>query len=92
MKALQSVGRQGECHVDCINNPPYQDLAGGPCTVPSVQLLRGEDLFSLLGVLPIKQPEHLVERLKKGTAGMAAAVLWTLRQSEKIINEDIHIS
>ena len=58
------VGRKGDRHVDGVNNPPEDGLAGRPGAISGVELLQAEDFLALLGVLPIKWPEHLIERME----------------------------
>ena len=45
----------------------------------------------MFGILPIKWPEHLVQHVKKCAAEVAAAVMLTLHQSQKVVHTHIHI-
>ena len=57
-------GGEGDCHVDGVNNPPEHGLIGRPGAISGVELLQAEDFLSLIGVLPVKGPEHLIERME----------------------------
>ena len=47
--------------------------------------------LALFGVLHIKWPEHLVQRVKNCAADVAAAVQWPLLQYHKVVHKHFHI-
>ena len=57
------MGGEGDRHVDEVNNPPENGLTGRPGAVSGVDLLQAKDLLALLGILPVKGPENLIERM-----------------------------
>ena len=60
-EAFDAVRGQGDCHVDCVQDPAEDDLGSVPGAIPLEELLEGDDLLSVGAVVGVEGTQDFVD-------------------------------
>ena len=58
-------------HVDCVNHPPQDNLAGLPGAVSCIHILQGRDFLVIRRVVGVQGLDHLVKCVGQGAPDVA---------------------
>ena len=72
------VWGQQQRHVERVNHPPQEILAGGPGAVSCIHIIQGQELLSVRLAVDVYGSEHLFHCMEQGDPDVASPMGGTL--------------